>query len=141
MTSDGHHSTDPWSSSGSMNQPGYNSMLGNSTHSAQSSSYCGLHPHERLVSAFTVLSFQTMSNGSECSLVKCCLTNCLSLICSITLFLCVFCRVTRHTRLLRLTPVFLPCPVSIGAAGRITTARRPAPPPLTGQTASWVSLE
>ncbi|XP_067231181.1 transcription factor 4-like isoform X3 [Chanodichthys erythropterus] len=45
---DGHHSTDPWSSSGSMNQPGYNSMLGNSTHSAQSSSYCGLHPHERL---------------------------------------------------------------------------------------------
>uniref|UniRef100_A0A9J8D4A4 Transcription factor 4 n=1 Tax=Cyprinus carpio carpio TaxID=630221 RepID=A0A9J8D4A4_CYPCA len=45
---DGHHSTDPWSSSGSMNQPGYNSMLGNSTHSAQSSSYCGLHPHDRL---------------------------------------------------------------------------------------------
>uniref|UniRef100_A0A9J8AZ85 Transcription factor 4 n=1 Tax=Cyprinus carpio carpio TaxID=630221 RepID=A0A9J8AZ85_CYPCA len=44
----GHHSTDPWSSSGSMNQPGYNSMLGNSTHSAQSSSYCGLHPHDRL---------------------------------------------------------------------------------------------
>uniref|UniRef100_A0A9J7ZD09 Transcription factor 4 n=1 Tax=Cyprinus carpio carpio TaxID=630221 RepID=A0A9J7ZD09_CYPCA len=39
---------DPWSSSGSMNQPGYNSMLGNSTHSAQSSSYCGLHPHDRL---------------------------------------------------------------------------------------------
>uniref|UniRef100_A0A673J449 Transcription factor 4 n=1 Tax=Sinocyclocheilus rhinocerous TaxID=307959 RepID=A0A673J449_9TELE len=45
---DGHHSTDPWSSSGSMNQPGYNSMLGNSTHSAQSSSYCGMHPHDRL---------------------------------------------------------------------------------------------
>ncbi|XP_016105055.1 transcription factor 4-like isoform X2 [Sinocyclocheilus grahami] len=45
---DGHHSTDPWSSSGSMNQPGYNSMLANSTHSAQSSSYCGLHPHDRL---------------------------------------------------------------------------------------------
>uniref|UniRef100_A0A8C1Z2F7 Transcription factor 4 n=1 Tax=Cyprinus carpio TaxID=7962 RepID=A0A8C1Z2F7_CYPCA len=43
---------DPWSSSGSMNQPGYNSMLGNSTHSAQSSSYCGLHPHDRLVSTF-----------------------------------------------------------------------------------------
>uniref|UniRef100_A0A8C2GQ14 Transcription factor 4 n=1 Tax=Cyprinus carpio TaxID=7962 RepID=A0A8C2GQ14_CYPCA len=48
VISDGHHSTDPWSSSGSMNQPGYNSMLGNSTHSAQSSSYCGLHPHDRL---------------------------------------------------------------------------------------------
>uniref|UniRef100_A0A673MK65 Transcription factor 4 n=1 Tax=Sinocyclocheilus rhinocerous TaxID=307959 RepID=A0A673MK65_9TELE len=45
---DGHHSTDPWSSSGGMNQPGYNSMLGNSTHSAQSSSYCGMHPHDRL---------------------------------------------------------------------------------------------
>ncbi|XP_059398720.1 transcription factor 4-like isoform X2 [Carassius carassius] len=45
---DGHHSADPWSSSGSMNQPGYNGMLGNSTHSAQSSSYCDLHPHDRL---------------------------------------------------------------------------------------------
>ncbi|XP_051536914.1 transcription factor 4-like isoform X1 [Myxocyprinus asiaticus] len=44
---DGHHSTDPWSSSGSMNQHGYNSMLGNSTHSAQNSSYCGIHPHDR----------------------------------------------------------------------------------------------
>ncbi|XP_065099698.1 transcription factor 4 isoform X2 [Paramisgurnus dabryanus] len=43
---DGHHSTDQWSSSGSMNQSGYNSMLG--THGTQSSSYCGLHPHERL---------------------------------------------------------------------------------------------
>lgn len=45
---DGHHSTDPWSSSSSMNQPGYSSMLGNSSHGPQSSSYCGLHPHERL---------------------------------------------------------------------------------------------
>ncbi|XP_051961833.1 transcription factor 4-like isoform X2 [Xyrauchen texanus] len=45
---DGHHSTDPWSSSGSMNQHGYNSMLGNSTHGAQNSSYCGIHPHDRL---------------------------------------------------------------------------------------------
>ncbi|XP_056586593.1 transcription factor 4-like isoform X14 [Triplophysa dalaica] len=45
---DGHHSSDPWSSSGSMNQSGYNSMLGNSTHASQSSSYCGIHPHDRL---------------------------------------------------------------------------------------------
>ncbi|XP_036384520.1 transcription factor 4 isoform X4 [Megalops cyprinoides] len=45
---DGHHSTDPWSSSSGMNQPGYSGMLGNSTHGPQSSSYCGLHPHERL---------------------------------------------------------------------------------------------
>ncbi|XP_051534120.1 transcription factor 4-like isoform X4 [Myxocyprinus asiaticus] len=45
---DGHHSADPWSSSGTMNQPGFNSMLGNSTHSAQNSSYCGIHPHDRL---------------------------------------------------------------------------------------------
>lgn len=55
------------------------------------------------------------------------------------LSLSVFFRVTRRTRQLRLTPVFLPCPVSIAAAGRITTAQRPAPPPPTGQTASWVS--
>ncbi|KAL2099668.1 hypothetical protein ACEWY4_004062 [Coilia grayii] len=45
---DGHHSTDHWSSSSGMNQPGYSGMLGNSSHSSQGSSYCGLHPHERL---------------------------------------------------------------------------------------------
>uniref|UniRef100_A0AAY4EHA1 Transcription factor 4 n=1 Tax=Denticeps clupeoides TaxID=299321 RepID=A0AAY4EHA1_9TELE len=45
---DGHHSTDPWSSSSGMSQPGYSGMLGNSSHGPQSSSYCGLHPHERL---------------------------------------------------------------------------------------------
>ncbi|XP_066567033.1 transcription factor 4 isoform X3 [Amia ocellicauda] len=45
---DGHHSTDPWSSSSGMNQPGYSGMLGNSSHGPQTSSYCGLHPHERL---------------------------------------------------------------------------------------------
>ncbi|XP_041091555.1 transcription factor 4-like isoform X10 [Polyodon spathula] len=44
---DGHHSTDPWSSSSGMNQPGYSGMLGNSSHVPQTSSYCGLHPHER----------------------------------------------------------------------------------------------
>nr|XP_038953100.1 transcription factor 4 isoform X11 [Rattus norvegicus] len=44
---DGHHSSDPWSSSSGMNQPGYGGMLGNS-HIPQSSSYCSLHPHERL---------------------------------------------------------------------------------------------
>uniref|UniRef100_A0A3B3BBS3 Transcription factor 4 n=1 Tax=Oryzias melastigma TaxID=30732 RepID=A0A3B3BBS3_ORYME len=50
---DGHHSGDPWSSSSSsMSQQGYHgSMLGggNSAHgSSQSSSYCGIHPHDRL---------------------------------------------------------------------------------------------
>ncbi|XP_043930894.1 transcription factor 4 isoform X3 [Protopterus annectens] len=45
---DGHHSTDPWSSSSGMNQPGYGGMLGNSSHIPQSSTYCSLHPHERL---------------------------------------------------------------------------------------------
>ncbi|XP_075041335.1 transcription factor 4 isoform X8 [Mixophyes fleayi] len=44
---DGHHSSDPWSSSG-MNQAGYGGMLGNSSHMPQSSSYCNLHPHDRL---------------------------------------------------------------------------------------------
>jgi len=53
--SDGHHSGDPWSSSSSsMSQQGYHgSMLGggNSSHGpTQSSSYCGIHPHDRLVS-------------------------------------------------------------------------------------------
>lgn len=46
---DGHHSSDPWSSSSGMNQPGYGGMLGSSSHIPQSSSYCSLHPHERLV--------------------------------------------------------------------------------------------
>uniref|UniRef100_A0A3P9PRK0 Transcription factor 4 n=1 Tax=Poecilia reticulata TaxID=8081 RepID=A0A3P9PRK0_POERE len=54
---DGHHSGDPWSSSGggggsSMSQQGYHSsMLGGGTSAhgaAQSSSYCGIHPHDRL---------------------------------------------------------------------------------------------
>ncbi|XP_068429421.1 transcription factor 4 isoform X3 [Clinocottus analis] len=50
---DGHHSGDPWSSSSSsMGQQGYHgSMLGggNSSHGpTQSSSYCGIHPHDRL---------------------------------------------------------------------------------------------
>ncbi|XP_038027335.2 transcription factor 4 isoform X13 [Anas platyrhynchos] len=45
---DGHHSSDPWSSSSGMNQPGYGGMLGNSSHLPQSSSYCSLHPHDRL---------------------------------------------------------------------------------------------
>ncbi|XP_048358951.1 transcription factor 4 isoform X6 [Sphaerodactylus townsendi] len=45
---DGHHSSDPWSSSSGMNQPSYGGMLGNSSHIPQSSSYCSLHPHDRL---------------------------------------------------------------------------------------------
>ncbi|XP_074239492.1 transcription factor 4 isoform X15 [Saimiri boliviensis] len=45
---DGHHNSDPWSSSSGMNQPGYAGMLGNSSHIPQSNSYCSLHPHERL---------------------------------------------------------------------------------------------
>ncbi|XP_024918531.1 transcription factor 4 isoform X9 [Cynoglossus semilaevis] len=47
------HSGDPWSSSStSMSQQGYHSSMlsgGNSAHgAAQSSSYCGIHPHDRL---------------------------------------------------------------------------------------------
>ncbi|XP_033928710.1 transcription factor 4-like [Melopsittacus undulatus] len=53
---DGHHSGDPWSSSSGMNQSGYGGMLGNSSHLPQSSSYCSLHPHERL-------SFPSHSSG------------------------------------------------------------------------------
>lgn len=46
---DGHHSSDPWNSSSGMNPPGYGGMLANSSHLPQSSSYCTLHPHDRLV--------------------------------------------------------------------------------------------
>uniref|UniRef100_A0A8C5LVX1 Transcription factor 4 n=1 Tax=Leptobrachium leishanense TaxID=445787 RepID=A0A8C5LVX1_9ANUR len=45
---DGHHSSDPWSSSSGMNQASYGGMLGNSSHMPQSSSYCNIHPHDRL---------------------------------------------------------------------------------------------
>ncbi|XP_060546724.1 transcription factor 4 isoform X10 [Pantherophis guttatus] len=45
---DGHHSSDPWNSSSGMNPPGYGGMLSNSSHLPQSSSYCSLHPHDRL---------------------------------------------------------------------------------------------
>ncbi|XP_061211148.1 transcription factor 4-like, partial [Neopsephotus bourkii] len=51
-----HHGSDPWSSSSGMNQPGYGGILGNSSHIPQSSSYCSLHPHERL-------SFPSHSSG------------------------------------------------------------------------------
>ncbi|NXD58696.1 ITF2 factor, partial [Corvus moneduloides] len=46
---DGHHGSDPWSSSSGMNQAGYGGMLGGSSHLGQAGSYCSLHPHERLV--------------------------------------------------------------------------------------------
>ncbi|XP_037122277.1 transcription factor 4-like isoform X4 [Syngnathus acus] len=50
---DGHHSADHWSSSSSnISQQGYHSSMlggGNSAHGpSQSSSYCGVHPHDRL---------------------------------------------------------------------------------------------
>ncbi|KAM4753385.1 transcription factor 4 isoform 11-T12 [Cyanocitta cristata] len=45
---DGHHGSDPWSSSSGMNQAGYGGMLGGSSHLGQAGSYCSLHPHERL---------------------------------------------------------------------------------------------
>ncbi|NXI87278.1 ITF2 factor, partial [Rhipidura dahli] len=45
---DGHHGSDPWSSSSGMSQPGYGGMLGSASHLAQAGSYCSLHPHERL---------------------------------------------------------------------------------------------
>ncbi|XP_063245342.1 transcription factor 4-like isoform X3 [Prinia subflava] len=45
---DGHHGSDPWSSSSGMSQGSYAGMLGNSSHLPQSGSYCSLHPHERL---------------------------------------------------------------------------------------------
>lgn len=51
---DGHHSGDPWSSSSTSmgQQSGYHSNMlagGSSGHTpSQSSSYCGIHPHDRL---------------------------------------------------------------------------------------------
>ncbi|KAM9640563.1 transcription factor 12 isoform 4-T7 [Morphnus guianensis] len=44
-----HNSSDLWSSSNGMSQPGYGGMLGgSSSHMSQSSSYGGLHTHDRL---------------------------------------------------------------------------------------------
>ena len=49
--SDGtHNSTDPWSSSNGISQPGYGAMMGGtSTHMPQSGNYTNLHSHDRLV--------------------------------------------------------------------------------------------
>ncbi|NXF87640.1 HTF4 factor, partial [Eubucco bourcierii] len=44
-----HNSSDLWSSSNGMSQPGYGGMLGSSSsHMSQSGSYSGLHAHDRL---------------------------------------------------------------------------------------------
>uniref|UniRef100_A0A8B9GT05 Transcription factor 4 n=1 Tax=Astyanax mexicanus TaxID=7994 RepID=A0A8B9GT05_ASTMX len=47
-TADYNRDSPGYPSSSGMNQPSYSGMLGNSSHGPQSSSYCGLHPHERL---------------------------------------------------------------------------------------------
>eukprot|EP00062_Callorhinchus_milii_P002308 gi/632938370/ref/XP_007904699.1/ PREDICTED: transcription factor 12 isoform X4 [Callorhinchus milii] len=45
-----HNSSDLWSSTNGMNQPGYGGMLGSSSsHVSQSSSYSSLHAHDRLI--------------------------------------------------------------------------------------------
>lgn len=45
-----HNSSDLWSSSNGMSQPGYGGMLGgSSSHMSQSGSYGSLHTHDRLV--------------------------------------------------------------------------------------------
>ncbi|XP_031442677.1 transcription factor 12 isoform X2 [Clupea harengus] len=44
-----HNSTDPWSSSNGISQPGYGAMMGGtSTHMPQSGNYTNLHSHDRL---------------------------------------------------------------------------------------------
>ncbi|XP_077085570.1 transcription factor 12 isoform X9 [Siphateles boraxobius] len=44
-----HNSTDPWSSSNGISQPGYGGMLGgSSSHMPQSGNYSNLHSHDRL---------------------------------------------------------------------------------------------
>ncbi|XP_078541014.1 transcription factor 12 isoform X4 [Lissotriton helveticus] len=49
MQDGNHNSSDLWSSSNGMSQPGYGGMLGSSaSHMPQSSSYGSLHTHERL---------------------------------------------------------------------------------------------
>ncbi|XP_064258490.1 LOW QUALITY PROTEIN: transcription factor 4-like [Passer domesticus] len=47
---DGHHSSEPWSSSSGVSPAGFSGMLGNASHAhlGQAGSYCSLHPHERL---------------------------------------------------------------------------------------------
>lgn len=59
LCSDGtHSSSDPWSSSSGINQPGYGGMLaGSSSHMPQSGNYSSLHSHERLVSCSVQVMF------------------------------------------------------------------------------------
>lgn len=45
-----HPPSDPWGSAGSMVQPGYPSMLGNSTHLSQHAPFTAINPQDRLVS-------------------------------------------------------------------------------------------
>lgn len=59
-----HNSSDLWSSSNGMSQPGYGGMLGgSSSHMSQSSSYGSLHTHDRLVSSAAWVSVVVLVYG------------------------------------------------------------------------------
>lgn len=55
MTEGLHPPFDPWGSSGSMVQPGYSPMLGNSPHLSQHGPFTAINPQDRLVSSALTL--------------------------------------------------------------------------------------
>lgn len=113
---------------------------GNSAHSStQSSSYCGIHPHDRLVSRST--SSGRASESFRHSASPPGRTSDLSA----WSFLCLhlsFCRATLRIHLQISTLAFPRCPASteeeVGGEAPITTALPLVQPPPTAQTASWV---
>lgn len=51
MTEGLHPPSDPWGSAGSMAQPGYSPMMGNSPHMSQHGPFTAINPQDRLVSS------------------------------------------------------------------------------------------
>uniref|UniRef100_A0AAX7URE7 Transcription factor E2-alpha n=1 Tax=Astatotilapia calliptera TaxID=8154 RepID=A0AAX7URE7_ASTCA len=60
-----HPPSDPWGSAGSMVQPGYSAMLGNSPHLSQHGPFTAINPQDRLVSSAVTLSHTPPITGSE----------------------------------------------------------------------------
>lgn len=72
-----HNSSDLWSSSNGMSQPGYGGMLGgSSSHMSQSGSYGSLHAHDRLVRCAAQVNVFVLGYGDltdKNSFLVCCL--------------------------------------------------------------------
>ncbi|XP_076139245.1 transcription factor 12-like, partial [Alosa pseudoharengus] len=57
-----HNSSDPWSSSNGISQPGYGTMMGGaSSHMSQSGNYSNMHSHDRLQSSVSLYPAHSVS--------------------------------------------------------------------------------